>query len=188
MKQIEFNSISTGCSGNFANQVVLRRRAGTLLVCKVPTASSVPPTDEQTGVRNTFKEAASYAKYAIKDKDIRKIYRGVAKRGVSVYNTAVADYFQAPKILAVSTKAYTGMAGDIIEVRAEDDVLVTGVTVELFSADGQLLESGEAVMPENKPDWQYTATQANANLTGTRVVATAKDLPGNETFEELVLT
>ncbi|UYQ95504.1 hypothetical protein MKQ68_10370 [Chitinophaga horti] len=187
MIQKEFNAISTGASGKFSNQVTLRNKAGKLFICKNKGASSVPPTEAQQGVMSMFKRAAAYAKKAIRDLDLRKLYQAAAKAGATAYNAAVADYCKAPKITGVLTETYTGNAGDIIMVEATDDVRVTGVNVEIFSPAGDLLESGAATGGTDAEDWTYTTTLPNTDVAGCRVVATAVDMPGNITTTEVVL-
>lgn len=61
-------------------------------------------------------------------------------------------------------------------MKAQDDVLVTQVTVTITAADGTLLESGDAVQADGLW-WEYTsraAAEAGATLT-----ASARDLPGH---------
>ena len=85
-----------------------------------------------------------------------------------------------------STK-YTGAPGSSILVRAVDDFRVAGVQVQIYAAGGALLEKGEAVQQVNGVDWSYTATLANATLTGTMIRAIATDVPGNEGILEVTL-
>lgn len=85
----------------------------------------------------------------------------------------------SPVVNSIRPDAYTGVAGSTITVRAVDDFRVTGVHVEIFSANGTLLEKGNAILQTNGLDWIYTATQANAALTGSKINAIATDVPGN---------
>jgi hypothetical protein len=52
--------------------------------------------------------------------------------------------------------------------------------VEIYAANGTLLEEGKAVKENNGLDWCYTATQLNGTLAGTKIIAIATDVPGNE--------
>lgn len=187
MIQKEFNAISTGASGKFGNQVTLRIRGKRLIICKNRSASSVPPTENQLEVQSIFKRAAAYGRKVIKNLDLRRLYKAAAKEGASAYNAAVADYFQAPEIVEVLTTGYTGNVGEKILVDAKDNVRVAGVHVEIFTATGDLLESGEAVLPADQVEWSYAAQLENAAASGSRIVVTATDMPGNITVQEVVL-
>ena len=72
-------------------------------------------------------------------------------------------------------------------VRAVDDFRVTGVQVEIYAANGTLLEKGNAVQQVNGIDWTYTATQANSPLAGSKIKAIATDVPGNQGTLELTM-
>ena len=72
------------------------------------------------------------------------------------------------------------MVSDKIAVRAIDDFRVVSVRVEIYAANGTLLEQGNAEQSTNGLDWTYTATQANSPLAGTKITAIAIDVPGNE--------
>ena len=59
--------------------------------------------------------------------------------------------------------------------------------VEIYAANGTLLEAGTAEQPTNGIDWTYTATQANNPLAGSKIKAIATDVPGNEGALEVTL-
>jgi hypothetical protein len=61
------------------------------------------------------------------------------------------------------------------------------VTFTLRSADGTLLEKGQAVEDENGRDWIYTSQVANPSLSGTTIQVTAEDIPKNLATLEAVL-
>jgi hypothetical protein len=88
---------------------------------------------------------------------------------------------------ATGTGNYTGVIGSTIKIRAVDDFRVTGVQVEIYAANGTLLEKGNAEQQVNGVDWIYTATQANNLLTGSKINAIATDVPGNEGALEITL-
>jgi hypothetical protein len=71
------------------------------------------------------------------------------------------------------------VVGSTIIIRAVDDFRVTGVQMQIYAASGTLLEKGNAVQQTNGLDWTYTATLANATLTGSKINAIATDVPGN---------
>jgi hypothetical protein len=70
--------------------------------------------------------------------------------------------------------------GDEIVIRASDDFQVTSVTVSLAQANGQAVETGDAVeTPAHSGRWVYKATQAVSVGTPVRITVTAKDRPGH---------
>jgi hypothetical protein len=59
--------------------------------------------------------------------------------------------------------------------------------VQVLKADNTVAEQGQAVQQANKIDWVYTATTAITALTGFKVVASAKDKPGNSASQTKTL-
>ena len=62
---------------------------------------------------------------------------------------------------------------------------MASVRVAVYSAVGDLIEKGDAVLEANGLDWVYTATVANGAIAGCKVRAVAKDLPANETVYDV---
>jgi hypothetical protein len=98
----------------------------------------------------------------------------------NLYSRAVEDFLSPPVIKIIDTSDYTTVISSQILIRAVDDFRVTGLQVEIYAANGTLLEKGNAVQLGNGLDWTYTATQANNPLTGSKIKATATDVPGNK--------
>ncbi|WP_315821520.1 hypothetical protein [Paraflavitalea speifideaquila] len=106
----------------------------------------------------------------------------------NVYSRAVEDYMNSPEVFSIHTRNYTGVSGGKIIVSAMDDFRVVSVRVEIYAANGQLLESSNTAQdPNNSLDWNFTATMANSLLAGSRIVAIATDVPGNEGIMEVTL-
>lgn len=181
------NVILQGTHGTFAKQVVIRQRFGQSILSKRPTHVKGNPTPAQQVVRERFQTATLYAKSVMANPDLLAQYRAVAKNGQSAYNLALADAFRAPEIREIDTLNYTGKTGSTIRIRAIDDFRVRAVVVSVYSADNQLLETGNAVQQNIGLDWIYTATQEHAPTTGAKIKVQASDLPGNVTLKEQVL-
>ena len=64
---------------------------------------------------------------------------------------------------------------------------IARVIVEIYSADQLLLEKGDAVADGFGVSYIYTTTQTNAALAGSKIIAIAIDVPGNEGVLEQVL-
>jgi hypothetical protein len=100
--------------------------------------------------------------------------------GVSAYTLAIADWFGRPKVLELDIDGWTGQIGQIIRVKARDNIMVAAVTVVIRDPQKNFLEMGEAVQAEpGGPWWHYTA-QTQVNMDPFPVVAAiVQDLPGN---------
>ncbi|UYQ95581.1 hypothetical protein MKQ68_10755 [Chitinophaga horti] len=187
MKRTEFNAITSGVSGAFGNQLVMRIINGVQVIGRFPSASKVPPTDKQKSVTERFKAATAYAKQVMKNLSLKDLYSTLRVGKGGVFATAVADYFHAPKIDTVILEDYNGTVGSKVLVVATDNVKVDSVAVQILTSGGNLLEEGQAAFDPDTGQWQYTATQQNEDLQGSVIVVTAKDLPGNETKSETVM-
>ena len=176
----------TGMSGKLADLLVYRQWFGRTVVAKKPRPIS-SMSDKQQAVRDKFKLGAAYARTAIADSATQAIYKAKTTPGQTPFNMALADYFTMPVIGDIDVSGYTGKVGDKIKVQATDDFMVKSVDVSIAHADGTLLEQGAAVADPDGVHWLYTATVANAALSGSKITVTAKDLPANATVGDKVM-
>lgn len=175
-------------SGSIGKELTItKKKSGRIQLGKHRGASKVPATDKQLDVQRRFKMGTLYAKAVMKDPDLKAQYQAAAKHDQSAYNLALRDAYKAPEITGITTADYTGGIGSTITVRALDDFKVAGVKVKITSAAGIVVEQGEALLQANELDWVYTATVDNAAVQGCTVRVAARDLPANETVEEVVL-
>jgi len=77
--------------------------------------------------------------------------------------------------------------GSKIEVKATDDFKVKSVKVRIDDAAGTLVEEGLAVPDADGLHWSFTATRANAVLTGDKVTVSVTDMPDNLTVKTKTL-
>ncbi|OMP74460.1 hypothetical protein [[Flexibacter] sp. ATCC 35208] len=176
---------SSGSIGKI--MTITQKKSGKMLIGKHRGSSSVPPSEKQLGVQAKFKEGIIYGKAVMADPALKALYAAAVKGDQSAYNLAVRDAYKAPEITKISTDLYTGLIGSTITVRAVDDFKVASVRVAIYSAVGDLIEQGDAVLEANGLDWLYTATVANSAIAGCRVRAVAKDLPANETVYDVTV-
>jgi hypothetical protein len=178
------NVLTYGLSGKIGDLLVFRQKDGKTIVAKVPEQSKTT-SDKQKEQRKRFQQATIYAKNAVNSAGVKERYAEGAKKkkGITAYNVAVADFFNAPDIHSIDLSEYTGKVGDEIRVTVSDDFAVQSVHVQINNADGSLVEDGYAVYSAGNL-WIYAATQPNENLDGDRIVISASDLPGNITTEE----
>jgi hypothetical protein len=131
--------------------------------------------------RESLREAVTFAQMA----EHEEIYINQAREtGSTPYNVAIVDWFGAPRVLEIDMDDWTGKPGQIIRVKARDNVAVIAVKVVIRDAQQNVLEAGEAIQMKNGGAWWHYTTQATAAMQPFPTVeATAQDLPGNtDTF------
>ena len=190
MAHVKDNIFITGVSGTVGKKMNFRVRKGKTVIAVKRGPSTVPPTEEQQEIREQFIIASLYAQNAMKDPVVKALYQKAAKGGQTAYNAAFSDAAKPPVIYSIVVSAYKGAIGDLITILARDVVPPKSVTVVILSQAGTVLEEGAAILgiTTDKREWAYKTTVANATLTGTRIVVTATDLPGNVTEEEVVIS
>jgi len=187
MAQSKNNILVQGFSGSIARLLTFRQLAGKTYVSGFPKKRSGGSSTEQLAFKEKFLAATSYAKLAMQDPDLKAAYEAKAVAGQTAYNMAVRDAIKPPVVEAVDATAYQGQPGNAILITASDDYKVDKVTVTIHDALGALLESGEAILNAGDFKWTYLATHANVALQGSKIAATAYDLPGNTGMLELTL-
>ena len=175
MAKVHKNVLIEGLRGTIGDTLVFKHtRSGRTILAKkpeFPKHRKFSPAQKAHQAR--FREAVAYARAA----QTQPIYITLAKkRNLTAYSVALADAMHPPRVLAIDASGYTGRAGGLIRVQAEDDVQVARVHVTLRNADDQVLEEGEAVSDRAGRWWTYT-TQVNDK--GATISVTAYDLPGN---------
>ena len=184
------NSVITGkFRGALGKELVFREWEGKTVVAKAPKRRQGNSTPGQVEAQDNFLVASLYAKAVVKGQDqgIKDAYTAALRPRQNLYSRAMEDFLSPPVVKIVDTSNYTGVAGIQIQIRAVDDFRVTGLQVEIHSANGTLLEKGNAVQLTNGLDWTYTATLANNPLTGSKIKAIATDVPGNKGALEITL-
>ena len=182
MAHIDDNLLVRGARGNVGKQFVYRKRGNKTFIGRMPvTKDGAVVTDKQEKVRDLFAAASLYAQGAIANPELKQEYGKKATSGTNAYNIAFRDFLKAPVVKEINTKKYNGTPGSTIEITAKDDFRVAEVTISIVTAEGTMVEEGNAVLnPINRNKWTYTARQNNASPPGTVIKATARDLPGNE--------
>jgi hypothetical protein len=178
------NVVTHGLSGKIGDLLVFRQRDGKTIVSKMPEQSKTV-SEKQKEQRKRFQQAVIYAKAVADGSETKELYDAAAgkKKGLTLYNVAVADFCNAPDIETVDLSKYTGAAGDTIQIVASDDFAVKSVHVRIGNADGSTVEQGYASQVAGNL-WVYVATENNESLDGDKIEISASDLPGNITVEE----
>ncbi len=174
-------------SGSSKNMTFTRRKSGKVIIGRRRKPSDKPVSEDRLKIRVKFNRGIEYAKTAMDIPERKALYDTKVGFDQSAYILAVRDYYKAPTVDSIDASAYTGLAGETIRILATDDFKVIALKVSIRSAAGAVLESGNAVLHPNGVDWVYTATVANQPLAGSKIVATAYDLPDNSGTLEITL-
>ena len=187
MARQKHNAVMYNTRGMFAKQVVFKERGGRVYVSGPPnTNENRVPTDPQQVIQDRFKEATSYAKSVMEIPDLKAAYKKVANPRQTAYNLAFKDAFTPPTVTRIFVDGYKGEIGGSIIVQAKDDFKVNNVKVSIFNSADELIEEGPCVVVDHR-SWRYTVTQANASLPGTKIKASAFDIPENEGSLEVII-
>jgi hypothetical protein len=175
MAKVRQNIVINGLSGALGDQLVLRRdKAGRTIVSVSPAPDPNRTfSAAQLERQEKFREAVAYAKEAKGQEVYKEKAEGTPK---TAYNVAAADWFHSPEILDVDLEAWNGAVGQVIRIKAMDDVQVTQVNVVITDSADAVLEQGAAVKADGLW-WNYTTTATAPNEA--MLVVTARDLPGN---------
>ena len=181
------NDLVFGSRGRIGDMLVFRQRGGKTFISKRPKKKEVSDSEDQTAVKERFKEGVLYAKAVVDDPVRKAVYQAKSNALQSAYNLALADYFKAPEIKNIDAQNYTGNPGDAIMIKAVDDFKVDKVMVTIKDSSNNEIESGLAVLGPNGIEWLYLAKHANSDLVGSKLIIKASDLPGNVTTEEYII-
>lgn len=179
MTEVNLNPTVDGYRGSIG-RLVFRKYKGRTIVAKKPVRTG-QRSPAELAQQERFKEAVSYAKSVLADPDARAFYEPVAQqREISVYAAAMRDFLKKPTIKPFNLTKYKGRVGDVIEIRATDDIGLADLDVTIDAQDGTLIESGKAV--ETAPGsgrWLYTATTPIARGTDVFIDVIGVDHAGN---------
>lgn len=187
MAYVKNNIVTEGLSGKLGNTIVFRQVGGKTIVASKPTKTKRESSEAQKNHQRRFRAASRYAKQVIQNPDLKAAYQQQAPQDQSAYNVAIADYMNRPEIADLDLSTYTGGKGNALVVEVTDDYMVADVEVAIYSKAGTLLEQGPAELDGNGINWIYTTQKANGQLSGSKLVIRASDLPGNTTEKATVL-
>jgi hypothetical protein len=182
MAKVKLNPVLEGFHGAVGD-LVFRKYGEEVIVGRKPDPTGKAPTPGQLAVREQFRLAAVYGKAVLADPVSKALYTTEAKaKGIPAFALALADFFNEPTVDEVDLSAYAGAVGDVIRIRAHDDVAITGVAVSIRAVDGTVLEQGPA-SSGNDGVFQYTATRALTPGQQVSIEVTATDRPGHHTLK-----
>jgi hypothetical protein len=144
MAILKTNPLFSNLSGKIGG-VVFRQRNGKTVMTHAPRKRSTQ-TEKQKAHRENFRHATMYAKTALMEPELSKLYEHLAKKAKSSspYQAAVTDFLTPPEIEDVLLQGYSGRANDMISIVPCHKHKSSVVQVSIFLPDGQLLEEGVA--------------------------------------------
>ena len=131
----------------------------------------------ETTQRESLRAAATYASFA----QSHEVYVNKARgQEATAYSLALADWLGGPRLLEIDIDDWTGEVGQMIRIKARDNIRVARVSVVIRDVQGHVLEKGEAVRSAaGGPWWIYTTHTRIPLAPFPSVEATARDLPGH---------
>lgn len=105
MAKVTLNPMLQDMRGKLGGYVFRRANTGELTIIKRADMSKVKWSEAQQANRQRFKEAVAYAKAALADPKVRKVYEEAAvKQGKRPYDLAKSDYFKGRNLLTSQAK------------------------------------------------------------------------------------
>jgi hypothetical protein len=180
MAKIENNIFLYGVGGMIGHQLVVRQTGQGPVMAVAPRHRDKEPTAAQKAQHDKFRLALQYSKGAAGMPEYQQLAHS---RHVSPQNVATADFLHPPEVHEIDLSHYTGKPGDVIEVRATDDVAVKTVGILIANEQNLVIEQGLMQRGTNdKTLWSYVATK-DAGTQHVKVVVDAADLASQLTHE-----
>lgn len=183
---VDENIITKGFRGMYNEDLVFRRMDKQTIFSR-RSVSRKPPSAGQLAARDRFNRASYYASSAIAHPQRALDYKVMAEqlRFKSAYVAAMTDYLTQPEITSVFTEEYHGIVGELITITARVPFKIIDMDVSILNAAGDVIENGKAVA--NLAKWRYVITTANPQVSGSKVVVSARDRQGKiSTLEQVV--
>jgi len=171
MAKVKRNMIISGLSGSLGPDHYARvTRDGRTIISRKPDFDNRQFSEAQLVSQSRTKQAAAYAKVACRENPIYA--QKAAGTSKNAYNLAFQDWRRPPVIRSMDL-CHDGQ----VRVSADDDVMVTRVTVTVLDEAGQSMEQGEAGLTLGAW-WDYQAANHG------RIRVEAWDMAGNLTRRE----
>jgi hypothetical protein len=179
MSKTELQAPFTSFSGTIG-KLVFRKVKGKTIVAVKPDPDR-PLSEAEAEHRQDFAQAASWAKEALQDDELRPFYQALGKeRDIPPRAAAVSDYLVRPTLEGLDLAEYAGQAGDRIFFMASDNGGLVEATVTIRDGNGTVFESGSAVeVDADTGYWMYEAQSAIPAGSTVAINVKVSDRPGN---------
>jgi len=159
---------------------IYKEQQGRNILAKKPDRVHQPNTPAQQAVRDKFGQAATYAKSALADPQVKPVYVAKARADRSnPFAEAVKDWLTPPVVDEIVLTSYHKQVGDVIVIKAHDDTEVVRAEVTLQDGNNNTLESGSAAWDAASGSWKYTATVDATTAATVTVTASVYDRPNH---------
>ena len=183
MAKVKLNPVLEAIHGKVGD-LVFKRWEGEEIVGRMPDRTGIVATINQLAQQDKFRLAALYGKSVMADPETRIVYEEAgARHGVPAFAMSVGDFLNAPAVDEIDLATYAGKTGDVIRVRASDDIEVKGVTVTIRAQGGAVIEEGVALFTAASNTWGYTATTTLTVGQAVSIEVSATDRPGHKTLK-----
>ena len=152
---------------------------GREIIQSCPTRKKIKNQKDWPVQVKRFYMATQYASHILQNQEIRALYEKVAEGFKSATSMAVKDYLMPLVISRVVTSGYLGRTGYRIVIRIDNIVPVKSVKVTIENPQGEILESGQAVMQSSGSHWHYVTTRPNPFHKESLIRIESCDLPGH---------
>ena len=148
---------------------------------------TVPSTPAQKNNQTRFRAASKFAHSTLTDPKQKARYEAAAARtGSTAYNAAVSDFMHPPVITEVDLTGYTGRAGQLIRIRAEEKKIgAAAVSLVIADRTQAVLEQGAACVEDDGVTWWYAAQKDIPPDQLLWITVRAEDQPGQCTSKAL---
>jgi len=120
MSTVEMHAPFTTFSGTIG-KLVYRKVRGRTIVAVKPDPDR-PLSQAEVAHRQDFAQAATWAKAAMQDDELRPFYEALGKqRDIPARAAAISDYLKRPTLEGLDLAEFTGQAGDRIYFMAGDN-------------------------------------------------------------------
>ena len=190
MSRCNENVITRQNKGRLAN-VVLQRNG---IMRSRPYITKRVWSENQVLHLSRFQCAKEYGRRAMADAGMSAFYQehlSGFKRNrsafIGVYQLAIMDFMKPPVIRNVRLHNTSFSNPGVIEISTYDDFTVTRVAVQLISADGIILEEGDAVEKVGLLECLYSVRDKSTLKPGNILRVRAWGYPGNLTENDFDL-
>jgi hypothetical protein len=181
MAKVTLNPVLESIQGKVGD-LVFKRWNSEEIVTKVPKRAGIEPTADQVAQQERFRLAVLYGKAVVADPQQKVIYDdAAARKGEPAFALAVGDFLNAPAVHEIDLSGYSGKSGEMIRIRASDDVEVKGVAVVIRDPQGAVIEQGNATWTTTGANWSYVTTTNLVQGQSVSIEVTATDRPGHKT-------
>ena len=156
MAKITLNPTIQSLSGKIDGWVYRQQNGKTSVMPHRPRRKTKETVAQRKG-RDRFRAAHTYASQVLADPLRRELYQKIGvTRNLPPNAVLISNFLTPPIIERIEKNAYDGQPGHTLQVLATDAIEVIGVSLQLLTPAGKVLESGPAI--KDHGIWVYRTT------------------------------